>query len=327
MNRVRNGSAVTPVGASGMPDELKSGSCEGEPSNGAKRLTSRAYWNSLPIPEASRAPARSGKRWIPARWRQVYREIRSVHAQRILHRVLLPPLLAEMRGGRFLEIGSAPGYNGLDFQRNYGLEPYGLEYSEPRAMAQRKLYRQHQLPEEWVIQGDFFDDRLLSPLRESFDVVASFGFIEHFEHPAQVIARHLEYLRPGGVLLVGVPNLGVGSVNGWLARRFNPAVYALHNIETCTAAGFRRLYPPPGCDPVFCGPLGGVHLEVLPDERQQSRLTAWSLAKAWPIINAMNHIFIGNRLVSFPRSSSSWLMIAHKRAARPSRPPSKESPS
>lgn len=278
-----------------------------------KRLTSSAYWGELPIPEAKLAPARPRSRWIPEKALKAYRTLRSVHSQRILHEVLLAPLLSGMRGGRFLEIGSAPGDNGLAFHRYYGLIPYGLEYSGPRVQAQRQLYRLNGLPEDWVIQGDFFDDGVLDPLRASFDVVASFGFIEHFDDPAVVLARHLALLRPGGLLVVGVPNLGRGSLNGWLTRRYNPAVYALHNIETCGADGFRRLFPPPGCEPVFCGPLGGVHAEVRPDARRQSRRVSRALEKAWPWVNAMNHLCVGTRLSSFPRTSATWLMIARKK--------------
>lgn len=284
-----------------------------ESTDDVKRLTSCAYWGSLPVPEARKPGESRYRRWVPEGARQVYRLFRSLHAQRILHQVLLPPLLAGMAGRRFLEIGSAPGYNSLAFQQNYGLIPYGLEYSEPRVRAQRELYRLCGLPEDLVIQGDFFDERVVDPLRASFDVVASFGFIEHFEDPADVVARHLALLRPGGLLLVGVPNLGRGSANGWLARRYTPAIYAMHNVETCTAEGFCRLHPPPDCEPVFCGPLGGPHFEVGADERWQSRWVSRALDRAWPWVNALNHVIIGPRRWSFPRTSSTWLMIARKR--------------
>jgi 2-polyprenyl-3-methyl-5-hydroxy-6-metoxy-1,4-benzoquinol methylase len=36
--------------------------------------------------------------------------------------------------------------------------------------------------------------------------VISFGFIEHFDNPENVIQKHLDLLKPGGILIVGVPN-------------------------------------------------------------------------------------------------------------------------
>jgi len=34
------------------------------------------------------------------------------------------------------------------------------------------------------------------------------GFIEHFDEPVGVVVRHLDLLKPGGILLLGVPNYG-----------------------------------------------------------------------------------------------------------------------
>ena len=59
-----------------------------------------------------------------------------------------------------------------------------------------------------------------------FDVVMSRGFIEHFDEPSSVVDRHLDLLKPGGLLVVSIPNLR--GVNGLLTRFFhNPWFVAI----------------------------------------------------------------------------------------------------
>ena len=41
---------------------------------------------------------------------------------------------------------------------------------------------------------------------KKYDVVCSFGFIEHFDNWQQVIDLHLHHLKPGGILIITVPN-------------------------------------------------------------------------------------------------------------------------
>lgn len=41
---------------------------------------------------------------------------------------------------------------------------------------------------------------------KKFDVVCSFGFIEHFDNWQQIIDVHLSHLKPGGILIITVPN-------------------------------------------------------------------------------------------------------------------------
>jgi 2-polyprenyl-3-methyl-5-hydroxy-6-metoxy-1,4-benzoquinol methylase len=43
--------------------------------------------------------------------------------------------------------------------------------------------------------------------REAFDVVLSGGFIEHFTDVAAIVQKHLQLLKPGGRLVVMIPNL------------------------------------------------------------------------------------------------------------------------
>ncbi|QKJ30431.1 class I SAM-dependent methyltransferase [Mucilaginibacter mali] len=54
--------------------------------------------------------------------------------------------------------------------------------------------------------GKFENNRFEDLDKVKYDVVASFGFIEHFTNWPAVIKAHTEFLKPGGYLIITTPN-------------------------------------------------------------------------------------------------------------------------
>jgi len=81
------------------------------------------------------------------------------------------------------------------------------------------------------------------------------GFVEHFSGLDSIIERHLEFLKPGGMLIIGVPSfLGI---NHWLMRRLAPRRLSQHNLlvmEISSLASFERKF---GLEKLFKGYIGG----------------------------------------------------------------------
>ena len=127
------------------------------------------------------------------------------------------------------------------------------------------------------------------------------------------MTKHLELLRPGGLLVVTVPNINEGTWYGRLVRRFNPKVYAMHNIRTCTRDQFCKIFDDMNCDVLYCGTLGGCDISFLPDGRRASRAVAFFLRLVNPVLNVWNHLWVGTRLREFPRASSTLAAVAVKR--------------
>jgi SAM-dependent methyltransferase len=76
-----------------------------------------------------------------------------------------------------------------------------------------------------VFKGDMFEVEL--PQR--YDVVLSGGLVEHFFDPSEALARHHRWVKPGGTVVVTVPNFR--GLNGAVQRRFDPETLATHNLE------------------------------------------------------------------------------------------------
>lgn len=159
------------------------------------RLTNRAFWESY----WNTSPA--------ARERNVFDEV---------FRRYLPT------GGDYLEIGCSPGWTLAYFHRNFGYRVTGVDFVDGALV--RRTMADHGIRTYEFIEADFFE--FSSPRR--FDVVGSFGFVEHFADFPAVLRRQASFVRPGGHLVVEVPNLRY--FNNLLYRIFLPKVLAMHNL-------------------------------------------------------------------------------------------------
>lgn len=135
--------------------------------------------------------------------------------------------------GEALEVGCAPG-RWMALLHELGIVPSGIEYSRAGVdITVRNLNMLH-VKYGKILCGDFLSirpDRL-------FDVVMSLGFIEHFDAPDAVLARHLEWLRPGGTLVIGVPNLR--GVYGVIQSALDKSVLEKHNTGVMSLGYFKK---------------------------------------------------------------------------------------
>jgi SAM-dependent methyltransferase len=102
------------------------------------------------------------------------------------------------RLGRVLDVGCGRGFLLQEFRRR-GWEVFGIEADDKAA-----AYAQHrlQLP---VKVGAF---ETLELPAAGFDVIVLWHVLEHLTDPTATLVQVHRLLRPGGILLVGVPNFG-----------------------------------------------------------------------------------------------------------------------
>lgn len=111
-------------------------------------------------------------------------------------------IAAEIRGRKYetiLELGVYPGQILAYLASAHGLRATGLEYVAQQAIAVRQAF-----PEVEVIEGDLFSDDWRKGTRQ-WDVVCSFGLVEHWADPRAAIQRQLQFVAPVGVASLQFP--------------------------------------------------------------------------------------------------------------------------
>jgi SAM-dependent methyltransferase len=174
--------------------------------------------------------------------------------------------------GQVLEIGCAPGKWLAYLAAETGLVGSGIEYSDRGATATRENLARLGLPAGEILHGDFFK---LEP-EPRFDVVMSLGFIEHFDDPVAVVRRHAAWLKPGGTLVLGVPNFR--GVHGVLQRMMDRKVLELHNLKVMSREFFAGLADSCGLDTESIEYLGSFE-PCLPMQTKKSNHASAVLAK------------------------------------------------
>jgi SAM-dependent methyltransferase len=106
-----------------------------------------------------------------------------------------------------LEVGCSTGYVSRILTQRNGCIVDGIEIDPRAAEEARKYCRQ-----VWV--GSVEDEGLLSHIEEWYDVITLGDVLEHLVDPVGALKRLSRLLRPGGYLLISLPN-----VASWPVRR------------------------------------------------------------------------------------------------------------
>ena len=127
---------------------------------------------------------------------------------------------------RFLEVGCCPGKYLWYFNHRFGYRPTGLDYLEDGCAETRARCGADGLSAE-VIHADMFEFEC-SKEHPPWDVVASFGLIEHFEDIMPCLNRHIDLVRPGGHLVIVLPNHT--GLNGTILKTVDAKRHSMHNL-------------------------------------------------------------------------------------------------
>src|ERR1700761_2159352 len=144
---------------------------------------------------------------------------------------ILAKLIAEKDAKTAIELGGFPGYYAIYLKKYQGMDTTLLDYFiHPKLV--NELLEKNGLHEGniQIIEADLFTYE--PPVQ--YDMVLSFGLIEHFSDTKSIIEKHLPYLKPGGTLFITLPNFK--GVNGWVQRKFDLENYNKHYIESMNPA-------------------------------------------------------------------------------------------
>ena len=129
----------------------------------------------------------------------------------------------DTKGMKLLEIGCGNSAWLPYFAKEFCFDVYGIDYSvEGCEQAEKILERDN-------VDGTIYCTDAFSPAEDlfaEFDVVCSFGVVEHFEDTASTVEAFSKYLKSGGLLITTVPNMC--GMNGWLHKTMNRELFDIH---------------------------------------------------------------------------------------------------
>lgn len=166
---------------------------------------------------------------------------------------LLKKYLPHGKGKQALEIGSYPGAF-LPTIGRLGYKVNGIDF-HPGNTTELPMWLAGKGCEVGsFVSEDFFT--YTSNSKERFDLVCSFGFIEHFRNFDAVIRLHAELVAPGGSLVITVPNF-----RGWMQylphRILDKENLAKHYLPSMSPAKWKKELEALGFTVQFSGYFGG----------------------------------------------------------------------
>jgi len=163
-------------------------------------ITSKEYWQQTEV-------LNSQQRDIPPPLARLFQKI---------------ILKNEYEGAVALEIGCAPGTFLAYICKEFNYLPEGIDYAKGATEITNNTLRQAGLPQATIHEEDFFTWQ--PPMQ--YDLVSSFGFVEHFKDVSIGVDKHVDVLKEGGTLVLEVPNFTNGQylLHYWLDRE---------NVERC----------------------------------------------------------------------------------------------
>lgn len=158
---------------------------------------------------------------------------------------ILGKIIKEKNAKTAIELGGFPGYYAIYLKKFKGLQTTLLDYFIHPKLVNDLLAANDLKPGDIdILEADLFT---YQP-QIKYDMVLSFGLIEHFNDTKFIIGEHLKFLKPGGTLFITLPNFK--SVNGWVQRTYDKENYDKHNINSmdlellkrsCEALGLKEV--------------------------------------------------------------------------------------
>lgn len=195
-----------------------------------------------------------------ARFRNVLYEVKSSFYERYFKNYL--PVDSSKT---CIEIGVVPGNHLIYLAKFHKYRPVGLDYIDDIGFVGDNLIF-NGISEFELIKEDFLK---WNP-EKKYDVVCSYGFVEHFDNYEEVIKKHMDIVKEGGYLVVSVPYIKYFQL---LLRKIvykeghfeklssihNPEIMNLKKLETIVTSDniFTKL---------FCGYIREMTIWFNPDD-------------------------------------------------------------
>jgi 2-polyprenyl-3-methyl-5-hydroxy-6-metoxy-1,4-benzoquinol methylase len=151
----------------------------------------------------------------------------------------------QTQDSELLEIGCARSVWLPYFAKEFGFKVYGIDYSKVGCQQASQLLADQGV-EGQIVCEDFFSPPEF--MIGKFDVVISFGVLEHFEDTGGCILAFSKYLKQKGIMITNIPNLF--GLLGRIQKVINRKVFDIH--VPLTPENIMEAHGKNGLEPVSC---------------------------------------------------------------------------
>lgn len=147
-----------------------------------------------------------------------------------------------------MEIGCYPGRYLIGFAKHH-FKVSGIDLT-PHIKRLNAWFQSNKLN-----YSEFVNESVLTyQPNKKFDVVCSFGFIEHFANYKEIIQKHIDWSKH--IVIITTPNFR-GKIQYRLHRFFDKENLDRHNVEAMNPDEWKELLEKQGYTVTFCGYFGG----------------------------------------------------------------------
>lgn len=165
-------------------------------------------------------------------------------------------VLANEKKKSFLEVGAGSSGWLPYFAQKYGYIVSGLDYSDIGCKIAKENLRILNIKYDEIICEDIFKWNS----SKKYDVIFSYGVVEHFEEPRKLIKICHDHLNDNGIIITLVPNL-CGLMGAW-SKRFVPDIYEMHKVISCNE--LKQMHLANGFTDITTQYVGTLSLGVIP---------------------------------------------------------------
>jgi SAM-dependent methyltransferase len=158
---------------------------------------------------------------------------------------VLARFLSHSDRGDAIEIGCGTGSYMIYINKEFGYRIDGLDYSDNMDYVRSNLLY-NGINDSQLFNANFFD--FVPP--KKYDLVLSGGFAEHFDDYESVVTRHAQWTKPGGLVVIIVPNLT--HVHKLLCGWFAPEVLRVHRFPLMRRSVMRNTLEKAGLRVLHC---------------------------------------------------------------------------
>jgi 2-polyprenyl-3-methyl-5-hydroxy-6-metoxy-1,4-benzoquinol methylase len=152
-----------------------------------------------------------------------------------------------------LEIGAIPGGFLAYFNKEFKYKITGIDFAKNKKVFIDTM-KINKIKNYEFINADI--EKL--KINKKFDVVSSFGFIEHFDDYDKIIQKHIDLIDPNGYLVLSLPNFR--NLQYLYRIIFDRENLKIHNLDSMKIRKLNSILKSKGMQKLYSGYLGGIEL-------------------------------------------------------------------